>query len=102
MKFVNLKIYRFTDSSGMSSTNQNILAAESSFRDYSATAGSNCSRECSDGFYLHQELGSCRPQCGALELTPSTAQLATAITSLCFAAIFIVVDLVISALQWKT
>ena len=102
MKLDNLNIYRFTDSSGMSSTDQSILATESSFRNYSATAGSNCSRECSDGFYLHQELDSCRPQCGAWELTPSTAQLATAITSLCFATVFIVVDLVISALQWKS
>ena len=91
-----------TDSGGMPPTNQSILDLESSLENYSGVAGSNCSRECSDGFYLHQELGSCRPQCGAWQLRPSTAQLATAITSLCIATIFIVVDLIISALQWKT
>ena len=89
------------DSSGILLPNGSFLAAESSSSNESATVGSNCSRECSDGFYLHQELGSCRPQCAIWELTSSTAQVVVAIISVCFAAIFIVVDLVVTALQWK-
>ena len=90
------------DLSGILSPNQSLLAAESSSSNESATVGSNCTRKCSDGFYLHQELGSCRPQCGIWELTSSTAQVAIGITALCFATIFIVVVFVIIALQWKT
>ena len=96
--FFNLSI----DSSRVLSPNQSLLAAESNSRNESAAVGSNCSRECSDGFYLHQELNSCRPQCGVWELTSPTASFAISITSLCLAATFVVVVLVIIALQWKT
>ena len=90
------------DSSGVLSPNESLLAAEFSSRNESAAVGSNCSRECSDGFYLHQELGSCRPQCGVWELTSPTTGFAIRITSLCLATIFVVVVLVVIALQWKT
>ena len=90
------------DSSGVSSLNQSLLAAESNSRNEGAAVGSNCSRECSDGFYLNQDLNSCRPQCGVWELTPSTTGFAISITSVCLATTFVVVVLVIIALQWKT
>ena len=87
-------------------SNWSILAVESSSRNYNATAGLNCSRNCSEGFYLHQELGSCRPKCGVWEInaTSSTTEfiVIVKITSLCFTASFTIVVLVISALQWKT
>ena len=85
------------DSSGIGS----LLAVESSSSNESTAVDSNCSRECSDGFYLHQGLGSCRPQCAIWELTSSTAQVVVGIIALCFAAIFIVVDFVVTALQWR-
>ena len=90
------------DPSGILSPNGSLLAAEFNFSNESTTVDSNCSRECSDGFYLHQELGSCRPQCAVWELTFSTTGFAINITALCLAPIFIVVAFVIIALQWKT
>ena len=81
------------DSSGILSPNQSLLTAESSSSNESATVGSNYSRECSDGFYLHQEHGSCRPQCGIWEVTSSTTSFALSVTALCLATISIVVPL---------
>jgi len=61
---------------------------------------SNCSRECSDGFYLHQQLGSCRPLC---EFTSTTSSAVTVITLIliCCGLISAAVILVVSVLQWK-
>ena len=63
--------------------------------------GSNCSRECSDGFYLHQELGSCRPLCEFTSSTTSSAVTVITVILTCCGLISAAVILVVSVLQWK-
>ena len=89
------------ESSGISQLNESGLAAPSTPGNCSAT-GSNYTRECSDGFYLHRELDSCRPQCGIWEPSRSSSALETLVyvatgVSLLLGSAF----LVIAALQWK-
>ena len=89
------------ESSGSSQLNESGLAAPSTPGNCSYT-GSNYTRECSDGFYLHRELDSCRPQCGIWEPNWSSVALETLVNITTSISLLLgIAFLVIAALQWK-